>query len=376
MDRHLFDQLLSEGESSHLDYKRDQYGLADIGEKAEFIKDILAMANASRPVAAHILIGVEHRPGKPASVKGVSPHLDDATLQQLVNGKTNRPITFSYSEFPVDAITVGVIEIPVQRRPFFLKSRFGKLDAGKVYVRRGSSTDIADPDEIHRMGEESVDNTRVPTIEIQFADITARTPLGSKIQIAPLLLNPLSDDALPQISDHSYGLMEPNLNRDYYTELRDYVWTHNAVFAVGFVAHNKSSTVAMGVRAELSFDASPDVMLAEYLPSLPEKRRYVSFNYDKIGHVGLSDVSYRQHGKTFYVDVEFGKIQPRSDAWTGHELFIGTAATKKLILAGRIFGDNFEPVPIELRITSKATTRAMTVADLDRKPKQRSPTPG
>ena len=369
MDQQLFDQLLAEGESSHLDYKRDQYPLSDVGEKAKLIKDVLAMANSSRQLTAYILIGVHHQRGQRASVTGIRTHLDDADLQQLVNGKTNRPITFSYTEFEFAEFTVGVIEIPVQRRPFFLKKQFGNLRAGTVYLRRGSSTDVADPDEIHRMGAESVADARIPTIEVQFADINARTLLGRELQITQLVLVPLSDDALPRLAEYPAGYNDPFLNRDYYHELRDYVWTHNAVFNVGFAAQNKSATVALGVRAEFSFEASQEIMLAEELPPHPKKHRHIPFSPPSVGNFG-SDVSYRKHGNTYFLDVEFGKIQPRSDTWTGTELFIGTAQPKDLTLAGRVYGDNFEPVPLELHIRSKPTIRMMTTEDLEQKAKR------
>ena len=56
-------QLCLEGESSHLDYKREQYVFvkAQDSEKEELLKDILAMANAFRSQVAYILIGVEQQ---------------------------------------------------------------------------------------------------------------------------------------------------------------------------------------------------------------------------------------------------------------------------------------------------------------------------
>lgn len=47
---------------------------------------------------------------------------------------------------------IGIIQIALQDRPIFLKHSFGKLKEREVYIRRGSSTDVADPDEIAKMG--------------------------------------------------------------------------------------------------------------------------------------------------------------------------------------------------------------------------------
>jgi hypothetical protein len=82
----------------------------------------------------------------------LSTHLNDADLQQLINSKTNRKIDFRYEATVVDSKSIGLIHIPIQDRPSYLKKDFGKLKANAVYIRRGSSTDTALPDEIAKMG--------------------------------------------------------------------------------------------------------------------------------------------------------------------------------------------------------------------------------
>ncbi|MXW79953.1 MAG: ATP-binding protein [Gemmatimonadetes bacterium] len=148
------EQLLNEEEGSALDFKRDQYPFegADNNTKSELLKDILAFANTLRPVTAFILIGVEEVREGHNRVVGVNCHLDDAELQQFVNSKTQKPVIFSYRCYGVNCRYIGVIEIPAQEGPIYLTKGFGKLEAEKVYVRRGSSTDIASPEEIVQMG--------------------------------------------------------------------------------------------------------------------------------------------------------------------------------------------------------------------------------
>lgn len=46
---------------------------------------------------------------------------------------------------------IGVIHIPCQERPIYLKKDYGKLKKRIVYIRRGSSTSEAEPDEIAKM---------------------------------------------------------------------------------------------------------------------------------------------------------------------------------------------------------------------------------
>jgi hypothetical protein len=146
--------LLHEDESSSLDFKRDQYDFdhASDDKKGELLKDVLAFANAWRRSEAYILIGVDEVRGGRSRPVGVDHHLDDATLQQFVNSKTQKPIVFAYRVQRVDDVEIGVISIAVQDRPFFLRRDFGRLKKDTVYLRQGSSTNTADPDEIVRMG--------------------------------------------------------------------------------------------------------------------------------------------------------------------------------------------------------------------------------
>lgn len=154
----LFESLLHEEESSSLDFKRDQYlfvGASD-EDKSELLKDILAFANSWRRSTAYILIGVDEVKGGRGIVHGITQHLADNDLQQFVNAKTNRTVSFSYAAFPFEGKQVGIITVPQQERPVFLNNKdFGKLKKQVVYVRQSSSTAPASPDEIARMGAAS-----------------------------------------------------------------------------------------------------------------------------------------------------------------------------------------------------------------------------
>src|SRR6266508_1969769 len=122
MNNQLLEELLYEEESQTLDFKRDAYpfeGATD-EQKSELLKDIISFVNAWRRADAFILIGIEEIKGGRSQVIGISAHVDDAKLQQFVNGKTNRPVNFSYIAFAIEGKQIGVIRIPVQDRPVFL----------------------------------------------------------------------------------------------------------------------------------------------------------------------------------------------------------------------------------------------------------------
>lgn len=155
MNDALLESLLREDEGTSLDFKRDQYpfvGITDDDLKGELLKDILAFANSWKRTDAYILIGVEEVRGGRSNIVGISTHLPDASLQQFVNTKIQRPLIFSYEAYPYEGVQIGIIHIPRQERPFYLKKDYGRLKANTAYIRRSSSTDIASLDEIAKMG--------------------------------------------------------------------------------------------------------------------------------------------------------------------------------------------------------------------------------
>ena len=169
LDLKLLESLLHEAEGTSLDFKSAQYRFenAHDGEKAELLKDILALANSWRRTTAYILIGVEEVNGGRSNVVGVEKHLEDASLHQFVNGKTQRPVEFNYQAIQIDGTTIGAIEIPLQKRPVYLNRRFDGLAAHEVFIRDGSSTRAATPEEIAKMGADEV-VSETPILEPKF----------------------------------------------------------------------------------------------------------------------------------------------------------------------------------------------------------------
>ena len=242
--------LLYRGESESLDFKRDQYQFANAPdhEKAKLLKDILAMANSWRSETAYILIGVDEKPGPMPTVVGIQDHLDDADLQQFVNSKTQRPIHFNYSVQTLAAKALGVLSIPVQKRPFHLVKDYTDLKANTVYLRRGSSTDQASLDEIARMGEES--KKEHLDLQVQFADFEQRTPLGGSTRIS--CVDYIMPEGLPpfQLSQGFQNLTR-FANREYYRECAQYFWEEKFFNPLAVTVTNRSSILASRVRVEL-----------------------------------------------------------------------------------------------------------------------------
>jgi hypothetical protein len=216
MNTSLFESLLHEEEGTSLDFKRDQYSFVGSTDdiKSELLKDVLAFANAWRRTDAYILIGVEEVKGGRSKVRGVSQQLNDNDLQQFVNSKTQQPIGFSYEAFSSEGVPVGIIQVFVQDRPFFLKTQYGRVQANTVYLRRGSSTDIALPDEVALMGTSLGDGTnRRAELEALVDELNQFCDLSRRIDIYNRSVTFLTDQYQRTLSLGILTSLPPELRR-------------------------------------------------------------------------------------------------------------------------------------------------------------------
>ena len=348
--------LLYEDESSILDFKSEQYPCATDEQKGELIKDILAFTNAWRHAEAYILIGVRESPGSRATVVGVTSHLKDADLQQLVNSKTNQPVTFSYRSAPLDGKSIGVLYIPVQDRPRFITKSFGKLSADSVYLRRGSSTAVARPDEISRMGAAHTRQTS-PVLQLQFADTMQSRLTGQTQAIQATCLEISDSEAVPDYKDSPIDLsLYSRTNTNYLRELTSYAWAQHLCTALQFAITNSGSVVAMDVRVEIIVQSSNAVFFDEHSwPKEPEPctDRFGMYKVPVLRMKGDDDITVRQLPDcSNIVKICTSKIQPGETKWIESSLYLGSRASGEIVLDGTIRADNIPtPQPARLKIT-------------------------
>ncbi len=373
MDAALLNSLLNQSESESLDFKREQYRF--VGEpnrvKSELLKDILAMANAWKSSDAYILIGVEEQTGAKATVVGISTHLDDANLQQFVHAKTNKPLSFGYSVVPLGGKDVGVITIAAgQVRPVYLSSDFGKLCGGVVYIRRGSSTGRASPDEIAEMGEDRVAIPAVPSIAVEFADTRKRLRLGTQLAITSTLLvdpPPLTREQLKWLGKHlsAIKLIESPATRVQIPrhflnslvgeqptpeQIRERHQELAFLTSVGFLVQNCGSVTATDVRIEVHGSKTDGLLQFDEL-SHPKNRASVGVG-GSMPSVFRSNVQVEEHGANWTLSVDVGKLQPKSDVWITDQWYIGSANPTRLDLRATIFADNLpDPISTPLIVT-------------------------
>jgi len=271
----LLEELRSAGEGSTLDYKAERYKFAKASEdeKSELLKDILAMANTQRQGEAYILMGFKENAPHPAEVVGVPAQgaIDDSRVQQFVNEKLESKLNFKYEEQLFDGKHIAVITIPKQSRPFYVTKTYGKVEANTVYLRRGSSTGIATPREIYRMGV--ADQSKGEALfDLLVLDQDNR-PLGDHFERAFLTFDELPDYRREQPSAF---MAAPNFNREnrhYWREGADYLQSKNCLIRIRLALTNRSTFALTDAKLEVTWTndgGQPFKMLtADDLPDLP-----------------------------------------------------------------------------------------------------------
>ncbi len=375
MTEDFFEQLLNEEEGPALDFKREQYRFtgADDATKAELLKDILAFANAWRRTTAYILIGVDEVRGGRSIPLGVSDHLDDANLQQFVSSKTNAPVTFRYVAYTFRGTSVGIIEVPVQERPRFLNRSFGGLSPSTVYIRRSSSTDIADPAEIARIGRAGAQNAAglETDFDVQWMDPESKRPLGALAKLDPLVLTPMLalEDVIPQRSHdplfRTFDLRSEPTER-YYGDRIGYTFTNALLGGLSIAVRNTGINPGLRVRIVLSLPATKARMVFsdDDRPHPPPRDPSDYALYIRGAHQAPCNPSVHRIESTWEVHLEVGDLQPGAIFRSPDPLHIGGLESEVVEVHIRILANNLAaPIERTLGVEFQATTRPMTFQD-------------
>jgi len=379
MNTSLIEQLLNESESDSLDFKIEQYPFdgADDNAKSELLKDILAFTNSWRRTDAYILIGVREIKGSRSEVVGITKHLEDHSLQQFVNGKTQQPITLSYISITFDGQQIGVIKIPVQSRPVYLKKDYGKLKKNVVYIRRGSSTAEASPDEIAKMGAADTRGFSNVDLNIGFSDLRTRTSLGESITLTSKVLN-FHPDRIPDFKGETSTSMFPNIdfsmskpNKRYYRELVKFFDDKFLLNPVGFAVKNLGQLTVHNVRMLVSIEQESNMLLLteDGLSGYPTK--YINYLASPISMniptIGQSNLSLETFNKTQVITVEYGNIQPKAGAWSDEPVFIGSQNNNELKIIAQVYADELpEPASFNLKVGFEIESLTLGLADLEK----------
>jgi hypothetical protein len=352
----LLNMLRYKSEGTDIDFKSAQYRFnsGTEADKSELLKDILAIANSWRDGTGYILLGFKDQRPHPAEVVGIQESIDDSRIQQFVNGKVKPKLTFRYEEHLYEEKTVGIIIIPRQKRPFYLATAYGKLKSNVVYVRRGSSTDEAEPVETIAMANED----------------TGRGNL--KIELS--LLTPENEE-LPNSFAHTYlqfteefpdfvrerkprGPFDPpefigldRDNSDFWREYGEYTRVNQALIALRLVLINRSGVQLSNSKLEVTVEAldsqAVQLIAGSDLPDEPEPTWNITSHLSVQDVLAKKDMKLKvdESGRTPICHIRLGSLLPGEQA-RSELLAILPQAPSRLLLRVRVLGGELA-TPIE-----------------------------
>jgi hypothetical protein len=360
MNEQELEGLLYKSEGEDLDFKRDQYPLTNNTEKGELIKDILAFSNSWRSGDAFIIVGVDEAKSAGRSTPvGVSRHLRDADLQQMVNSKTNRKVSFAYEEVFFKGLNIGVIRIPEQERPSVLVTSFGGLTKDAVYVRHGSCTEIAGATESILMATA----TSTPRLKVQLANPETRQLFATAMTLTSTVVQ-FDETKVPLVSADPWSPAAMLGNKYYKKQKAKYIFDVELLSPVGFWIQNTSKTLASNVRLDLSVRKQPNLLVIDE-HDYPRKPVYNSlYGGFNMPIVINPDIVVHDRDRVWTINVDFGNVQPGASVWTREVMYAGSSVYTDLNINGSIFGDNISPIPVNLKIEINTTKRPLAISEL------------
>lgn len=378
------EELLHEEESTSLDFKQESYKFTNASdyEKSELLKDLLAFANAWRRTEAYILIGVKEIKAGRSLPLGIEDDLDDAQLQQFINSKTNKPINFSYTTHLKDDKKIGIIKILSQDRPFYTLKTYGKVKAQTVYIRRGSSTTEASPDEIFEMGK-AVETVSEPTPQLllEFANRKDRKQLGPELKVETTFLD---GPPFKEIKDYQgrntyplnhFDTVFSTLHTDYtetprpeyYQELVEYHFFLACTKSFNLAISNISTVSVTDIKIEISMtipESGIKVSTSNPVPKKPEShinsilqtvsilnsRNQPNQTLSGIMQKAKESIEIHELDSSIQIDINLAKIQPKQTIFLDELLYISAVKSLNQTADVTIYGDNI-PTPLKQSLT-------------------------
>ena len=242
--------------------------------------------------------------------------------------------------------------------------RSGKLEANTVYIRRGDTTDTADPDEIAQMGAKSEESRSQPVLEFSFGDLAKRKKLDGAIRVQTRCFEIPDDGEIPGYgTNNAFGISLRNENENLYADVALYLRdvAHLEPFAV--VVTNGSRTTAQQVVVRIRF-AEPELEVLSPRERRPEPAK------DRFGKLMRTDalipgVSVIHGEDASEVEMELGDIQPGTSAWSRHPFYLGCRTSKQFEAEISISGHNIaEPIRLKQQFDFEVESQRASVEEV------------
>lgn len=143
----LVADVLPEWETTNVEFKR-QLDLATKADKAEFIRDILALATTKSSGERFLIVGFDDKTHQ--FIQSVDPAIDQNRLEHILNAYAAPAPQIRYHRVSWDQGEIGVIKVlrDLATVPYRVTRTLAHITKGDVYVRHGSQVEPPTPAEL------------------------------------------------------------------------------------------------------------------------------------------------------------------------------------------------------------------------------------
>jgi hypothetical protein len=375
-DIDIFYRLLYEEASDILIFRPHEYKFdgALTMEKGELLRDIVSAANAWRRTDTYILVGVEAVKGERSRILGIINHLDEEKIRKFVNDILQEPILFYYKDLTIERKKIGMIHIPVQQRPFYLREDFANLKKYVIYVRRGDIIREADTEEAARIKETRVEPDRSDmSFQVEFAHGGTQKILGDYLNLNTFSIETPPLDTLPDFKFSndskttgdtcSFEIVE-RANPHFYREMAAHLQKIGSVGQIDFCITNTGLETAREVFLDINIE-DPDreyFCLEEFeIPYRPDKTAAPS-NVKHLFSFISDNIRVKWRPPFWIIQLQFNEIPSGKTVFSNTGLYIGAVTSLKLEMVGLLKARNLSPplhVPliIDIKIQKRKLDR-------------------
>ena len=222
------------------------------------------------------------------------------------------------------------------------------------------------------MGATGVKEEARPSLELQFADIRTRTPLGTLLTLESEIVELPSPSKIPDARDHDSGMYSfgSGVNQDYYREKATHLAETSLINPVGFSLRSVGPTPAINARLQMGGRKEDSLIIMD-------KRDYPSepiYNFSALmaginpPFTNLSQATYVRidhHGDSWTLTAQFGTVQPKAVIWSNGVFYIGAKEPCQLNLEAQIYADNLpEPIQVPLIIAIQTKSRQFDLNEI------------
>ena len=206
--------LLNSTETNRVDYKRKMgFKNGTDQQKANLLKDVLAMSNATHGDVGYLVFGVNHTlTGNEIIGVEESDSVDNSRLTNYINSKTNKDIEFYYYEYVIQDKKIGILTIKPDGYVRYVTETICGTRDNAVYYRNNDTNAIMSPSEI---ADRAIMKIR-PELDVYLLceDNDGKFSQSTKIVVQDLLLN---DDSVAGIARR----LSSRLSKDQVAQLQE-----------------------------------------------------------------------------------------------------------------------------------------------------------